>query len=63
MPGTIKAVKGLDLGSRVISQNLVVGSRAVKTVDHAWPILAMHSCTSFVEYLSTKVLGFKDQRT
>ena len=58
-PGTVKAVYGLDLGWSSSCQNPAVKSMVVKRVEPDLPISPMHSVTSFIEYLSTKVSALR----
>jgi hypothetical protein len=51
IPGTVKAVYGRAWGCKIICQKPAVRSMVLKIVLPDWPILPMHSLTSFIEYL------------
>ena len=61
--GMVKAVYFWYSGLSIICQNLDVKLMVEKMVDPGHPILSMHSCTSLIEYLSTKVCWLIAQKS
>ena len=55
IPGIVKAVYCRELFSKGICQNPDVKSKVEKIVEPARPISPIHSFTSFIQYLSSKL--------